>query len=225
MTDTGIKELPGIEEQYQSAANTSDLTVASERRGDGDVLIAAGWSPVRLGMALMRLQSEWDGIEHPRRMGEEQVKALAARHLAQDKPVAGEKPLDSKGAMRIAFAESGTWYANELALMRLKLKTMPMASAMLGDWCRLHGVDPEVGMRGLRWWLDHTCRACHGRRFETVPDQPALGHKRCKPCRGTGQIFPPDGRNGSRIQGLLDDCKQRGQASIRLRLHNTHKKV
>lgn len=226
MTETVTK--PSIEERYQTASNAKNLKVSrleDRRTGDAEMLIAAGWSPVKLGMALMRLQSEWDGVEHPRRMGEDQMRVLAAKHLANAKTALGEKPLDSKGAMRIAFAESSAWYTNELALMRLKLKTMPMASSMLEDWCRLHGVDPEVGMRGLRWWLDHTCRSCDGRRFEKVPDQPALSHKRCKPCRGTGKILPPDGKAGSRIQCLLDDCKQRGQASIRMRLRSTHNMV
>lgn len=50
-----------VEETYQVAGNTSNLTVEADRRGAGDVLIAAGWSPSRLGMALLRMHSEWDG--------------------------------------------------------------------------------------------------------------------------------------------------------------------
>lgn len=61
---------PGIEEIYQVAGNTSNLTVEADRRGAGDVLIAAGWSPSRLGMALLRLHSEWDGCSrHPKEQG------------------------------------------------------------------------------------------------------------------------------------------------------------
>lgn len=59
-------ERPGVEESYQTASNTSNLTVEADRRGAGDMLIAAGWSPTRLGMALLRLHSEWDASERKR---------------------------------------------------------------------------------------------------------------------------------------------------------------
>lgn len=49
-----------IEESYVSATSTSNLRVEADRRGDGDVLIAAGWAPGILGGALLRLHSEFD---------------------------------------------------------------------------------------------------------------------------------------------------------------------
>lgn len=61
MFDT--QDRPGIEESYQVAGNTSDLTVEADRRGAADVLIAAGWSPTRIGAALMRLHSEYDAAQ------------------------------------------------------------------------------------------------------------------------------------------------------------------
>lgn len=60
-------EKAGIEEIYQVAGNTSDLTVEADRKGAGDVMIAAGWSESRVGMALMRLHSEYDGGEASQR--------------------------------------------------------------------------------------------------------------------------------------------------------------
>ena len=57
---------PDIAEQYASATHATNLRVEAERRSSADILIAAGWSPSRLGAALIRLHSEWDGSEHPR---------------------------------------------------------------------------------------------------------------------------------------------------------------
>ena len=59
-----MTDKPTIDETYSRAGNTSNLTVEADRRGAGDVLIAAGMvglSPSKsLGMALMRLHSEYD---------------------------------------------------------------------------------------------------------------------------------------------------------------------
>lgn len=50
----------GIEEQYTSSCSSSSLRVEADRRGDADILIAAGWSASRIGAALMRLHTEFD---------------------------------------------------------------------------------------------------------------------------------------------------------------------
>lgn len=56
-----MQDAPTVDERYITATNTSNLKVLSDRRGAADVLIAAGWSASRLGAALMRLHSEFDG--------------------------------------------------------------------------------------------------------------------------------------------------------------------
>lgn len=56
-----MQDTPSVDERYITATNTSNLKVLSDRRGAADVLIAAGWSASRLGAALMRLHSEFDG--------------------------------------------------------------------------------------------------------------------------------------------------------------------
>jgi hypothetical protein len=53
-------EKRGVEEAYTSAGNSSDLRVEAEVRTDADIIIAAGWSESRVGIALLRLHSEWD---------------------------------------------------------------------------------------------------------------------------------------------------------------------
>lgn len=77
-----ISDKPGVEETYQVAGNTSDLTVEADRRGAGDVMIAAGWSDSRVGMALLRLHSEWDGAVKRRgrnTMTDSDLRLLASR--------------------------------------------------------------------------------------------------------------------------------------------------
>lgn len=52
-------ERAGVEERYETACNASSMKVEAEKGGAGDVMIAAGWSPVGVGGALMRLHSEF----------------------------------------------------------------------------------------------------------------------------------------------------------------------
>jgi len=68
---TTTDDRPGVEERYLKASSTSNLRVQADRRGDCDVLIAAGWSAKGLGGALLRLAGEWDAAaKKPRGMSE-----------------------------------------------------------------------------------------------------------------------------------------------------------
>ena len=49
--------MTSTEERYLKASSSSNLKVEADRHGDADVMIASGWSPSRIGHALMRLQS------------------------------------------------------------------------------------------------------------------------------------------------------------------------
>lgn len=86
-------EKPTIDETYSRAGNTSDLTVDPEARGAADVLIAAGMvglSPSKsLGMALMRLHSEYDGAARLRDGATAIDVALLAARLRQLPGVVG----------------------------------------------------------------------------------------------------------------------------------------
>ena len=63
-----MTDKPSVDETYSRAGNTSNLTVEADRRGDADVLIAAGMvgASKSLGMALLRLHSEYDGASRLR---------------------------------------------------------------------------------------------------------------------------------------------------------------
>lgn len=65
-----------VDEAYSSAGNADDLTVKADRRGEADVLIAAGLTPGLLGSALLRLHSEWDGAAKPRKLTETDARLL-----------------------------------------------------------------------------------------------------------------------------------------------------
>jgi hypothetical protein len=83
MLDTNA-ERAGIEERFETACNASSLKVEAEKGGAADLMIAAGWSDSRVGMALLRLHSEWDGAAKPKKPTEQQVRALAESFKAQD---------------------------------------------------------------------------------------------------------------------------------------------
>lgn len=66
MTET--TEKPTVEESYSSAVTSSNLRMEVREdspNGAAGVLIAVGWSPSRIGAALMRLHTEYDGSSIP----------------------------------------------------------------------------------------------------------------------------------------------------------------
>lgn len=144
-------EKPGLEETYSRATNATDLTVEADRGGAGDVLIAAGWSPTRLGQALLRLHSEWDGVEHPPKPTPESVKALVGTYQRNLPGVEcrPKKPLDAVEALQFARA----WYRHELGLLFGKLK-------------EFQSVRDQVAQRALLWGMG---------RPQDPDDQHALG--------------------------------------------------
>jgi hypothetical protein len=131
---------PGIEEMYQVAGNTSNLTVEADRRGAGDVIIAAGWSASRIGMALLRLHSEFDASEQPTKPSKESIAALIGtfqRTLPGEKPPAGKpQPLNGGQAFHFAF----TWHAHEVSMLLGKLKALP-------------AVREQLTIQALRWGM------------------------------------------------------------------------
>jgi len=60
-------EKPAVDEQYAVAIHASNLRVQAQKRSQADILMAYAWSPLHLGQSLLRLHSQWDAAEHPRR--------------------------------------------------------------------------------------------------------------------------------------------------------------
>lgn len=141
-----IQDRPDIEERYQTAGNTSDLTVEADRGGAGDIIIAAGWSSGRVGMALLRLHSEWDSSEKPAKPTPDFIRGLVG---TWQRAIPGEAPkLDDAGIPvkphpltgAEAVHHAGAWYIHEIDAVVGKLKSLP-------------SVREEVTIRALRWGM------------------------------------------------------------------------
>lgn len=209
-----------IEESYASATASSDLrcdTRDGAPRSDTDLLIAAGWSPSRIGAALLRLHTEWDGAEHLRpATGADFAQAASARQ-----PVAhGQTPAAARAQAEKLAVEHNHQQAK---LLMSHLKTMPVVREQLTLQLLKWKVEDAEQVAGamLRWWLAPNCHACHGRKFEVIPDTGRLSSKHCKPCGATGKLRIPHGEAGRRLANWMDDCVGIARNSIRKRLHTT----
>lgn len=219
---------PDIAEQYAVAINARNLRVKgasaitgqSDVRGAADILMAAAWSPSRLGAALLRLHSEWDACEKPRRLTREAVTALA-----NSMPRLGEQKniVDHVGANQKAHE----WYMHELKILFGKLKTMPEVRQQMVIWAQKQAIEnPEHRVAEiLAWWLDHICPACQGRGKERVANTPALSHRDCKVCRGTGETRLPHRqgydnyvRESARMLAHIKGCLHSARVAIKQRL-------
>lgn len=218
---------PCINERYETAGNTSNLTIGGgmvpkdARSGAADVIAAAGMSDSRLGMALMRLHSEWSSASKPKRPSITVIETLAA-NLRKDDEQARVRygPPNPKAArppsvMSRAQAEAARWYSNELRLLAQRLKSRPAVMEALHTWAVIKGISPDTIGPAVHHWLDRTCRACNGLGFKRVHGQPALSARPCRDCNG-GEVRRPEG--ATRVLNYLDDSLQKGRESLKKRL-------
>lgn len=218
-------EKRGVEEAYQVAGNSSDLRVEADLRGDADLIIAAGWSPSRVGMALLRLHSEWDMAAKPRKPTPAQIAALALTiptHLSvgSDKDGWRKVPLSNTERYAMAVKQAGEWHARETLNLIGKLGSLRAVRKQLVDYVPKWGIQ-EASVKVpaiIAYWLEQTCRTCHGLKFLQVANTPALSAKACRACHGTGIAPIPYGNEGKRVANYMDDCVQRARTSIRHRL-------
>lgn len=210
-----IDEKRCVEEVYTSAGNSSDLRVEADRRSDADVLIAAGLSPTRVGMALLRLHSEWDKAEKPRRPTPGAVAALAATM---------PKDLKEADRMHMARRQAQDWYMDEMAKLVNKLKSLPAVRAQLTAYVPKWGI-AEAALKVpavIAYWLDQTCPHCHGLKYQRIAGAPTLSNRACKSCGGTGIAPIPHGQEGRRVACYMDDCVSRARTALRQRLRSIH---
>lgn len=225
---------PTVDERLTRAANTSNLKVEAERRGDGDVLIAAGWTSKSLeyvvGRHLMALHSEWDRAEHPRMPRLRDIEQIAAKlpPMVDIEVVApdGSKTRKSVPRLAAAKAEAEKWFDLERNRLLGKLKTLPAAEAALVLWADQKGIESaKLKVRAvLFWWLDHQCPRCNGTKYEVVPGSNRQSARTCRPapqgCGGTGERNLPHGADGRRIEAHMLDCLHRARQKIRGRVSN-----
>lgn len=196
MTDQTPKEPEkrGTAERYTSTVQGSNLRIA-EHSGAGDMLIAAGWSPNRLGAHLMRLQIEFTGISLPRRMTLDEMHQINAQYKLTGKNVA------------LVYPEIQKHYVGEVRHALARLRTFKETLAALTWWVRHMGIQ-DASLKAtemLAWWLDSICPTCEGRKKQKIAGSPHLSHRDCKACRGTGQARIP--HDPARISTLDDAHK------------------
>lgn len=220
MTDDVIT----TDEQYSTATNASNLRVEADKRSQADILIAAGWSHSRAGMALLRLHSEYDGAKHAPAAAPDQLRRLV---LSFDK---GMPPMvfSNKGQaahdaanMRRALQMVAEWQLHETALTLGRLKTLPEARARLIAhvelWKRPVESPADLVADVLMWWLDSVCPVCHG------AERDRHGKAVCPSCRGSGRRKLPQGEAGRKLANLIDDSLSAARTSIKKRLHPARK--
>ena len=221
---TATDEKRGIEEAYQVAGNSSDLRVEADRRSDAEILIAAGWSDSRVGIALLRLHSEWDRAEKPRRPTPQAIAALEASLRMPCLPLACDeralKAANLKARHNAAQRMAQDWYMREMAKLVNKLKSLPAVRAQLVAYVPKWGI-AEAAIKVpavIAYWLDQTCHHCHGLKFLQVAGAPVLSTKACRACHGSGIAPVPHGQEGRRVANYMDECVQKGRTSIRRNL-------
>ena len=186
------------------------MRVEADRGGSADILIAAAWSPHRLGSAMMRLYSEWDSAAKPRRVEPEAV-------IAFSRTLVGKTDLEKRAKAQQIVDD---WYLHEAGRLFSRLKTLPevrhQCILVLQKW----GVEGarEVCPAVLLHWLQSKCPTCHGQKRTVIAGTPILSTKMCRPCQGTGEAATPSGEAGRRLETYLDDCVNRARASIGSRL-------
>ena len=227
---TIVSDKPDTAEQYACATNATNLRVEADRPGKADTLIAAGWSASRLGAALLRLHSEWDGCEHLSMSSKAAVAALAQTlprlevGQVKNKSTGCIEPkleVDIRGARDMAY----DWHVQETKRMLGKLKSLPQVRYQIELQADKWNIDDPkyVASSVIQWWLDRSCKACQGTKFELVPGTNRQSAKFCRVCRGTSQSHLPCGESGRRIVNYMDDCVERARRSIKDRLQNTRK--
>lgn len=206
MADTA--ERAGIEEKHLAAANTSDLTIAPNRRGQGDIILAAGLAARgnQLGHALIHLRAEWDRADKP-----------AKRSAAEIAKRAAEIP-DKKGRpdVRRAGVEALVWHASAMRHRASVLSGRSLVMGLLSDWAALRGVDPDLLSPALFHWLSPTCPACSGIGKTPVLYGKEQSKEACRHCRGEGVWPRPLG--AETVHDHIKSClgKARGQMSAAL---------
>lgn len=218
-----IEERRTLEEAYADACTATNLKTEADKRGDADLLIAAGWNPVRVGAALMRLVSEWDGAEKPRRMHPEAVRQLAKTlELTVFDERQGIKNVHEK-AMQL----SREWHQHEMKLLFGKLKTMPAVREQVTHQARKWSTEQpdRAAAAVLLHWLDSVCHPCSGLKFLQIADTPSLSAKMCRACDGTGKSRVPYGDFGKRLENWMDRCVSESRINMSKVLRNSMGRV
>jgi len=196
----------GIEEAYTSAMNSSDLSVEADRKGDADVIIAAGWSQMRVGGAVMRLHTEYDSTERPRMLG-------AAYFFPPGKT--------TKEQRKHAGRQANDFNRKQLRLFMERLRSLKdVREQLVLQLVRWSVEDPrEKASQIIGWWLHQCCPGCNGTKFQVAEGTGRHNGKPCSECHGTGKSETPHGGDGRRAASWMDQCVERNRSQIASRMH------
>lgn len=223
-------EKRGVEEAYTSASNSSNMRMRDADlscRSDVDVIAAAGMVRSRVGMALLRLHSEWDRVEKPRKPTDMQVKMIAQsmRRIAPAyvfSQARMQQHLKAEPTLRLKAArlQAQSWYAAELNRMFGRLRGLPEMRIMLIAEVESWGMTDAAPVVAavLAHWFDPTCEACHGVGVIDLPGAAVPATRSCKVCRGQRFMPVPCGDSGRRVAAYIDDCLSCARGSLKKRL-------
>ena len=139
-------------EKYSSAIHASNLRVEAEKSGAGDLLIAVGWSPSRLGAALMRLHTEYDGA------------GLSRNPSKTDAMLLVGKLKSLADVRREAEIQALTWRMNSPAHT-----SFSVVLYWLDQRCKACGGRGAKAIPGTPSLQAKPCHVCHGSGKATPP--------------------------------------------------------
>jgi hypothetical protein len=180
-------------ERYSSAIDSGNLLLG-ERRGDADILIAAGLVPDGLPAALYRLLVEYDSVraEHMQAVKSMTEAETHARRQNGDNAATGETA-KHRSAKILRDAQSAALTAHVLILSALP--SLRDAKQRFGAFACIQATkrrfmrpDAEVAIiagQVLDVFLRPQCHHCQGRGFNGASHR-GEEQKFCRPCRGTG---------------------------------------
>lgn len=183
---SAVEDRPTIGERYSSAMESSNLKLETEKRGDVDLMIAAGWVPDTLGAQLYRLAVEFDAVRTSIHTG----KTLT--------PMSRYEILSRMRSLVPATLALG----RHACVQATKRKFMQPDEVVL-----------KVTGRVLDVWLDGLCSPCEGRGFTGGGRHEQSGPQiLCRACKGTGHRRHNLGKTPAEVEFagfLLADMQER----------------
>jgi len=156
-----IEDRPTTGERYANATESSNLRVIADRRGDADVLIAAGWCSDTLGASLARLKTEFDTVRAEIRSTTNATVTERALVLMQLKTLRGTREV---------------------------LGALARGRATRTGFDRPVDEINKLAGRVLDVFLDPLCGKCDGRGFNGAGRHEQSGPQiKCGTCKATGR--------------------------------------
>jgi len=178
-----VDDRPTIGERYGLAIGASNLRVG-ERHGGADMVLAAGMQDHRLGVILLRLQSEYDTVRGDlerageiAKQGDVEARRLKGAELAEQSRRTREEILTARCLILI--------HLKTLDSAKRAVAAFAIRSAMKQRFMARNEVVVKLAGRVLDVWLDPTCHVCDGTGWVSSGYHGTFV-KACDACNGTG---------------------------------------